>query len=62
MAIPVTSESVDYLAGALRAVAAIAKERKLSDIYGVAQAGLDLAEHGEQGCAEMRGDAEPDAP
>ena len=56
MAIPITQEAVEYLAGALRAIAAITKERGPSDIYGVAQAGLDLAEHGEKVCAEMRGD------
>lgn len=33
---------VEYLLGALRAVASVAKERGISDLYAVAQAGLDL--------------------
>lgn len=33
---------VQYLLGALRTVASVAKERGISDLYGVAQAGLDL--------------------
>lgn len=48
-----------YLLGALRTVAAMAKERGQSDIYGIAQGGIDLAELGEAKCAEMRGDEIP---
>lgn len=57
MPIPVTRDAIEYLAGALRTVAAAAKHRNgQGDIYGIAMAGLDLAEHGHNGCAEMRGD------
>lgn len=47
---------IEYLTGALRTVVAIAKRDKLTEVYGIAQAGLDLAEHGPEGCAEMRGE------
>lgn len=33
---------VQYLLGALRTVASVAKERGITDLYGVAEAGLDL--------------------
>lgn len=52
-----TKDAVEYMAGALRTVVAMAKEKKdHGEIKAVAQAGLDLAELGEKGCAEMRGD------
>lgn len=56
MSIPVTKDAVLYLAGALRTVIALAEKEKQEAIRAVALAGLDLAEHGEKGCAEMRGD------
>lgn len=36
------SGDVQYLLGALRTVSSVAKERGITDLYGVAQAGLDL--------------------
>ena len=33
---------VNYLLGALRAIASVAKERGISDLYATAQAGIDL--------------------
>lgn len=54
-----TTNAAEYMAGALRTIVAMTKGRtELSEIYGIAQAGLDLAEHGEAGCAEMRGDGQ----
>lgn len=54
--IRVSRDSVEYLAGALRAVVATAQHMKQTEIEAIAQAGLDLAQHGEKFCKEMRGD------
>lgn len=52
---PVTRASVDYLVGALRSIVGLAEHMKQPEIQALAQAGLDLAEHGEKACREMRG-------
>lgn len=50
------AERIDYLLGALRTIIATAKEKGLTEIYAVAQAGLDLYERGPEQCAAERGD------
>lgn len=47
---------IEYLLGALRTVAAEAKKRQITDLYAVAQAGLDLYEKGPKQAAAERGD------
>jgi hypothetical protein len=58
MSIPITKDAVLYLAGTLRSIIAMAEKDKSDTsarIAALAQAGLDLAEHGEEGCTRMRG-------
>lgn len=43
----------EYMRGALQIVVAKSRDQ---DMSAVAQAALDLAEHGEEACAAMRGD------
>lgn len=57
LAAPGQAASLAYATDALRIIAKEARKRPAqSDLYGMAQAALDLIEHGVDGCAEMRGD------
>ena len=53
-------DRIEYALGAFRVIAA--KECDTATARGFAQAGIDFLEHGEQGCAEIRGDPRPTRP
>lgn len=51
-------DDADCGLGALRVVVASAHNSTPKQLAAVAQAGIDLVERGEEGCAKMRGDAD----